>query len=71
MAKPCPVRGCGALIRAEYALCSECYKRLPGTIQQSAFFSDDVQWHKAILDEALDFLNARRPLPTVMEATYG
>jgi len=62
--KPCPVRGCGALIRAEYALCSECWRRLPHYVQRAGFFSEGTCWLKETYEEALAYLNKQPPLPT-------
>ena len=60
--KPCPVRGCGATIRAGSPFCSPCWQRLPEYVRQGISGQFDYRGADAYR-EALDFLNQRGPLP--------
>lgn len=62
--KPCPTRGCGALIRIECAVCSECWHRLPRDFKRVGFFSEASCWPEHSYRDAMAFLNRLPPLPT-------
>lgn len=62
-AKPCPVTGCGALIRAKAVMCSEDWARLPYEMQQNVYYFARRQGKEELYLEAVAYLNALGPLP--------
>lgn len=69
--KPCPTRGCGALIRADAVVCSECWRRLPHDMQRAAFFREPAAWAAQFYSEAMAYLNWLPPLPSHQDARSG
>lgn len=63
-AKPCPVTGCGALIRAKAVMCSEDWARLPYEMQQQVYwFARSQAGNEDLYLEAIAYLNTLGPLP--------
>lgn len=67
--KPCPVNGCGALIRRTDLVCSECWKRMPDHGAASLLFANTEglasNFRPADRERIVAYLNSLPPLPTL------